>query len=81
MNATSIIAGWKRRLIALADQETMSQAIHDVYCGLRAFRRDWYEGLGQRCTGMEFATEMIIRATLAIESEVGIQGVRGRVAP
>ncbi len=39
--------------------------IHDVYCGLRAFRKELFESLGQRCTGMEFATEMIIRATLS----------------
>jgi glycosyltransferase involved in cell wall biosynthesis len=39
--------------------------IHDVYCGLRAFRRDLYESLDQRCTGMEFATEMIIKSSLS----------------
>jgi hypothetical protein len=38
--------------------------IHDVYCGMRGFRRDYYVGLGQRCTGMEFANEMIIKASL-----------------
>lgn len=38
--------------------------IHDVYCGLRGFTRELYEGLDQRCTGMEFATEMIIKASL-----------------
>ena len=38
--------------------------IHDVYCGLRGFRKDWYEKLDMRCTGMEFATEMIIKASL-----------------
>lgn len=38
--------------------------IHDVYCGLRAFRRDFQASLAQRCTGMEFATEMIIKASL-----------------
>jgi len=37
---------------------------HDVYCGLRGFRKDFYEHLAQRCTGMEFATEMIIKASL-----------------
>ncbi len=37
----------------------------DVYCGMRGFRRDLVERLEQRCTGMEFATEMIIKATLA----------------
>ncbi|HEX4954571.1 MAG TPA: glycosyltransferase family 2 protein [Thermoanaerobaculia bacterium] len=38
--------------------------IHDVYCGLRGFRREWLAGLGMRSRGMEFATEMIIRASL-----------------
>jgi glycosyltransferase involved in cell wall biosynthesis len=38
--------------------------IHDVYCGLRGFTRSMYQGLRQRCTGMEFATEMIIKASL-----------------
>ena len=37
--------------------------LHDVHCGLRAFRREWQQGLGQRCTGMEFATEMVIKAS------------------
>jgi hypothetical protein len=39
--------------------------IHDVYCGLRGFRRDFYQTLNQRCSGMEFATEMIIKSSLA----------------
>jgi hypothetical protein len=38
--------------------------INDVYCGLRGFTRAMYERLDQRCTGMEFATEMIIKASL-----------------
>jgi glycosyltransferase involved in cell wall biosynthesis len=38
--------------------------IHDVYCGLRGFTRDHYRQLGQRCTGMEFAAEMIVRSSL-----------------
>lgn len=38
--------------------------IHDIYCGLRGFTRELYERLDQRCTGMEFATEMIIKASL-----------------
>ncbi len=37
--------------------------LHDVHCGLRAFRRDWHRTLDQRCTGMEFATEMVIKAS------------------
>lgn len=35
--------------------------IHDVYCGLRGFNKTWWERLDQRCTGMEFATEMILK--------------------
>jgi len=38
--------------------------IHDVYCGMRGFRKDLYRRLELRCTGMEFATEMIIKASL-----------------
>jgi len=38
--------------------------IHDVYCGMRAFTRELYERLDLHCTGMEFATEMIIKASL-----------------
>jgi glycosyltransferase involved in cell wall biosynthesis len=39
--------------------------LHDVYCGLRGFRKDIFYVLDQRCTGMEFATEMIIKASLS----------------
>lgn len=38
--------------------------IHDVYCGMRGFTKDLYRRLDQRCTGMEFATEMIIKTSL-----------------
>jgi len=38
--------------------------VHDIYCGLRAFRKTMFEQLGLRCTGMEFATEMVIKASL-----------------
>jgi glycosyltransferase involved in cell wall biosynthesis len=38
--------------------------VGDFYCGLRGFRKDAYERLGLRTTGMEFATEMIVKATL-----------------
>ena len=37
--------------------------VHDVYCGMRGFCKDAYDRLNQRCTGMEFATEMIINAS------------------
>jgi glycosyltransferase involved in cell wall biosynthesis len=38
--------------------------IHDVYCGMRGFRKDLYDRLDQRCAGMEFATEMIVKSGL-----------------
>ena len=38
--------------------------IHDIHCGMRAFSRDLYERLDLRCTGMEFASEMVIKASL-----------------
>ena len=38
--------------------------IGDFHCGLRAFRRDTILGLGLRTTGMEFASEMVVKATL-----------------
>jgi hypothetical protein len=38
--------------------------INDVYCGLRGFTKRHFESLDQRCTGMEFATEMIIKTSL-----------------
>lgn len=38
--------------------------VHDVYCGLRGFRKSWQQRLDQRCIGMEFAVEMIVKGTL-----------------
>lgn len=38
--------------------------IGDFHCGLRAFRRDRILQLGLACDGMEFASEMVIKASL-----------------
>jgi hypothetical protein len=38
--------------------------INDVYCGMRGFTREHYARLDQRCTGMEFATEMIVKSSV-----------------
>jgi glycosyltransferase involved in cell wall biosynthesis len=38
--------------------------INDIHCGLRAFSKELYHRLDQRCTGMEFASEMIIKSSL-----------------
>ncbi len=41
-----------------------SAPVHDIYCGLRGFTRELYDRLELQCDGMEFATEMIIKASL-----------------
>jgi len=38
--------------------------IGDAHCGLRGFRKDAYDRLGLISTGMEFASEMIVKARL-----------------
>ena len=38
--------------------------VGDFHCGLRGFRRDRLLGLGLRALGMEFASEMLVRAAL-----------------
>ena len=45
-------------------QNMFAAPIHDVYCGLRGFTRELYNRLNLQCEGMEFATEMIIKASL-----------------
>jgi glycosyltransferase involved in cell wall biosynthesis len=39
--------------------------VSDAHCGMRAFRRDALERLDLRMPGMEFASEMVIRASKA----------------
>jgi glycosyltransferase involved in cell wall biosynthesis len=38
--------------------------VGDMHCGLRALRKDAYDSMGLRATGMEFASEMVIKASL-----------------
>ena len=38
--------------------------IGDFHCGIRAFRRTSYDALDLRTTGMEFASEMVVKASL-----------------
>ncbi|MEU7525226.1 glycosyltransferase family 2 protein [Saccharothrix sp. NPDC042600] len=38
--------------------------VGDFHCGIRAFRRDRMLELGLRTSGMEFASEMVVRASL-----------------
>ncbi len=39
--------------------------VRDFHCGIRAFRKDAIVDLGLRAGGMEFASEMIVKASLA----------------
>jgi glycosyltransferase involved in cell wall biosynthesis len=39
--------------------------VRDFHCGLRAFRRDAILSLNLRTTGMEFASEMVVKSSLA----------------
>ena len=55
---------WGNPMFTMLVRRWFGAPVHDVYCGLRGFRKSHYESLGQRCTGMEFATEMIIRSSL-----------------
>src|SRR5687768_15566770 len=38
--------------------------VGDFHCGLRAFSKDAYQRLQMRTTGMEFASEMVVKATI-----------------
>jgi glycosyltransferase involved in cell wall biosynthesis len=55
---------WGNPMFSYLARRWFNAPLHDVYCGLRGFRKDFYLTLDQRCTGMEFATEMILKASL-----------------
>jgi len=51
-------------LFSILVRRMFRSSVHDVNCGMRGFTRELYDALDLRCTGMEFATEMIIKASL-----------------
>jgi glycosyltransferase involved in cell wall biosynthesis len=55
---------WGNPMLSIMARRMFWAPIDDVYCGLRGFTKDLYDRLDLRCTGMEFATEMIIKASL-----------------
>jgi glycosyltransferase involved in cell wall biosynthesis len=55
---------WGNPMFSAMVRKMFKAPIHDVYCGLRGFTRDLYDRLDLRCTGMEFATEMVIKSSL-----------------
>ncbi len=55
---------WGNPMFSALARNWFYAPIHDVYCGMRGFTKAHYESLNQQCTGMEFATEMIIKSSL-----------------
>jgi glycosyltransferase involved in cell wall biosynthesis len=55
---------WGNPMLSILARHMFWAPIDDVYCGLRGFAKDLYDRLDLRCSGMEFATEMIIKASL-----------------
>ena len=51
-------------VLSFLAQRMFHAPIHDVYCGYRGFTRELYHRLELQCTGMEFATEMIVKSSL-----------------
>jgi glycosyltransferase involved in cell wall biosynthesis len=55
---------WGNPMFSAMARSWFRSPINDVYCGMRGFTKEHYRTLDQRCTGMEFATEMIIKSSL-----------------
>ncbi|HYO92625.1 MAG TPA: glycosyltransferase family 2 protein, partial [Pyrinomonadaceae bacterium] len=55
---------WGNPMFSMMVRKWFRAPIHDVYCALRGFTKELYNRLDLRCTGMEFATEMIIKSSL-----------------
>jgi glycosyltransferase involved in cell wall biosynthesis len=55
---------WGNPMFSVMARVMFKAPMHDVYCGMRGFTKELYNRLDLRCTGMEFATEMIIKSSL-----------------
>jgi glycosyltransferase involved in cell wall biosynthesis len=55
---------WGNPMLSMMARHMFWVQIDDVYCGLRGFTKELYGRLDLRCTGMEFATEMIIKSSI-----------------
>lgn len=55
---------WGNPMFTALSRWWFRSPVHDIYSGFRGFTLELYQRLQQRCTGMEFATEMIIKASL-----------------
>src|SRR5215510_10758637 len=55
---------WGNPMFTIMARRWFGAPINDIYCGLRGFSKALFQRLNLRCTGMEFATEMIIKSSL-----------------
>jgi glycosyltransferase involved in cell wall biosynthesis len=60
---------WKNRyignpILSWVGRRFFHSPARDFHCGLRGYSRDAFERMDLRTTGMEFASEMVIKATL-----------------
>ena len=55
---------WGNPMFSFLARAMFRAPIHDVYCGMRAFTKEHVVRLDLRCTGMEYATEMILKSSL-----------------
>jgi len=62
--AMPVLHQWGNPMLTAMVKRMFGSKVNDIYCGLRLFTPELFERLDLRCTGMEFATEMIIKATL-----------------
>lgn len=52
-------------VLSLVGRLLFRSPVRDFHCGLRGFRRDVITSLGLTSPGMEFASEMVVKATLS----------------
>jgi glycosyltransferase involved in cell wall biosynthesis len=51
-------------MLSLLARRMFKTEIRDIYCGMRGFTRASFDRIDLQCTGMEFATEMVIKSSL-----------------
>jgi glycosyltransferase involved in cell wall biosynthesis len=51
-------------MLSFLARRMFKTGISDIYCGMRGFSRASFDRLDLQCTGMEFATEMVIKSSL-----------------
>jgi glycosyltransferase involved in cell wall biosynthesis len=54
---------WGNPMFSWLAQRLFGASVHDVHCGLKAFKRGLFADLDLRCTGFEFNCELLLQAT------------------